>query len=130
MTLKSKQKYHPALFLDEYYCRSNNPYRTLIRLERILIDLVIKQCLIDGLDFFYDIDWIQTLTLINKTYVSLNDKIKESDSYKLSSLWVAKWSLELIQRRQQLSANTAITALEELKEYREGLINYVLYELQ
>jgi hypothetical protein len=120
---------HPAVFLDTHYCKAGTPYCTVERLEKILLDQVYKQCAVYGTEVYYDSGWVQTLLMINDIYISLSKELIELEAYKRSALWIARWLLELLQRRPQLSASNALTQLEELLKDREYILEYLESQL-
>lgn len=63
--------------------------------------------------------------MINRIYLELEPSVSELDEYKRSSLWIARWLLELLQRRPQLSANNICAELENLLKDRNSIIEYL-----
>lgn len=63
--------------------------------------------------------------MINRLYLEIEPALAEDDRYKSSARWIARWLLELVQRRLQLSANKVCVTLEGLLKERDSLVEYL-----
>lgn len=123
--MSSNQPVKPNLFLEEHYEKAFHPILTLTRLERILLSRIVNQCLLYPTEIYYDPGWITLLVMLNNLYVKLDPNVEALDTYKLSARWIGTWLLELLQRRQQLSASNLLTSLEELIKTRGTILEYL-----
>jgi hypothetical protein len=121
----NNKKIDPASFLVDHYMQVDKDIYTVIRLERLLLDTVYKQCAIYPTEAYYHTGWVRILVMINKLYLELIPELADNDAYKNGISWIASWILEILSLRQQLSAKHINAKLDELLEERELLLEYI-----